>query len=66
MKGIGAKGEEAIGATGELLGLTELQVRAAVRYYSAFPGEIDERIRRNVEDADAAEAAWRREQAALA
>ncbi|NLT05114.1 MAG: CopG family transcriptional regulator, partial [Solirubrobacterales bacterium] len=35
-------------------------------YYAAYPDEIDERITRAVEDADAAEAAWRREQAALA
>jgi len=61
-----ARGEKAVGETAELLGLTELQVRTGVRYYSDFPQEIDERIRRNVEEADAAEAAWRREQAALA
>lgn len=61
-----AKGEKAVSETAELLGLTELQVRTGVRYYSDFPKEIDERIRRNVEEADAAEAAWRREQAALA
>jgi hypothetical protein len=61
-----ARGEDAVAATADLLSLTELQVRTAVRYYSDYPEEIDERIRRNVEDADAAEAAWRREQAALA
>lgn len=61
-----AKGEKAVGETAKLLGLTELQVRTGVRYYSDYPEEIDERIRRNVEEADAAEAAWRREQAALA
>lgn len=61
-----AKGEKAIGETAKLLGLTELQVRTGVRYYSDYPEEIDERIRRNVEEADAAEAAWQREQAALA
>ncbi len=61
-----AKGERAVRETAKLLGLTELQVRTAVRYYSDYPEEIDERIRRNVEEADAAEAAWRREQAALA
>lgn len=61
-----AKGDEAAAATADLLSLTELQVRTAVRYYSDYPEEIDERISRNVEDADAAEAAWRREQAALA
>ena len=60
------KGEKAVSETAELLGLTELQVRTGVRYYIDFPKEIDERIRRNVEEADAAEAAWRREQAALA
>ena len=61
-----ARGEAAIPATAELLGLTESQVRTAVRYYGAFPDEIDERIARNAKDADEAEEAWRREQAALA
>lgn len=61
-----ARGEKAVGKTAKLLGLTELQVRTGVRYYSDYPEEIDERIRRNVEEADVAEAAWRREQAALA
>ncbi len=61
-----ARGDAAIGATAELLELTELQVRTAVRYYSAYPEEIDERVRRNIEEADKAEAAWRLEQAALA
>jgi hypothetical protein len=60
------RGEAAIVAAAELLGLAESQVRTAVHYYGAYPDEIDERIRRNVEEADAAEAAWRREQAALA
>lgn len=66
LKGGKAKGEKAVGETAELLGLTELQVRTGVRYYSDYPEEIDERIRRNIEEADAAEDAWRREQAALA
>lgn len=60
-----ARGEKAVGETAELLGLTELQVRSGVRYYSDYPEEIDMRIKRNLEEADAAEAAWRREQAAL-
>ena len=60
------RGDAAIEATAGLLGLDELQVRTAVSYYAAYPDEIDERITRAVEDADAAEAAWRREQAALA
>lgn len=66
MRSTGERGEEAVPATAELLSLTDQQVRTAVRYYSDYPEEIDERIRRNVEEADAAEAAWRREQAALA
>ena len=61
-----ARGEKAVVSAAELLNLTDLQVRIAVRYYGDYPGEIDERIKRNVEQADAAEAAWRREQAALA
>lgn len=49
----------------ESLNLSEVKVRAALRYYSQYSEEIDERLRRNVEEADAAEAAWRREQTAL-
>jgi septum formation inhibitor MinC len=66
MRGAGSKGEEAVVATAEILNLTAQQVRIAIRYYSEYRDEIDERIRRNVEEAEAAEAAWRREQAALA
>ena len=66
LQGGKARGEEAIAAAAELLNLTDSQVRVAVRYYGAYPEGIDERIKRNVEEADAAEAAWLREQAALA
>lgn len=61
-----ARGEEAVTATAELLDLTDHQVRIAVGYYGAFADEIDRRIALNSEDADEAEAAWQREQAALA
>jgi hypothetical protein len=62
-----ARGEEAaISATAELINLDESQVRTGVRYYAAFPEEVDDRIARNVAGADEAEAAWLREQAALA
>jgi hypothetical protein len=61
-----ARGEEAISATAELLDLTDSQVRIAVRYYAAFTDQIDRRIALNSADADEAEAAWQREQAALA
>lgn len=66
LKGGKARGEEAILATAELLNLADSQLRTAVRYYSAFTDEIDRRIALNTEDADEAEAAWKREQAALA
>lgn len=59
------RGEEAIVSVAELLGLSDAQVRAAVRYYAVFTDEIDRRIALNTEDADEAEAAWQREQAAL-
>jgi hypothetical protein len=65
LKGGEARGQEAIISTADLLDLTDAQVRAAVRYYAAFTDEIDRRIALNTEDVDEAEAAWRREQAAL-
>ena len=60
------EGEEALAAAAEWGSLTAAQVRAAVRYYAEYPDEIDERIRRSVEEADADEERWRREQNALA
>jgi hypothetical protein len=60
------RGEEAISSTAGLLNLTDSQIRIAARYYGAFTDEIDRRIALNSEDADEAEAAWHREQAALA
>ena len=52
-----ARGNAAVAATAELLDLSEPRVRLAVRYYAAYPEDIDERIRRNVDEAYAAEAA---------
>src|SRR4051794_35522145 len=45
-----ARGEKAIAATAELLNLNDSQVRTAVRYYGAFPDEIDRRITLNTAD----------------
>jgi hypothetical protein len=42
-----ARGQAAIHSTAELLNLTPAQVRAAVRYYAAFPDEIDQRLALN-------------------
>lgn len=66
LKSVKARGEEAIVSAAELLNLTDFQVQTAVHFYSAFPDEIDRRITLNTTDADEAEAAWKREQAALA
>ncbi len=62
----GLEGEEALQAAAEWGSLTFAQVRSAVGYYAEYPDDIDEWVRRNVEEADAAESRWRREQNALA
>jgi hypothetical protein len=62
----GLEGDAALVAAAEWGSLTPMQVRAAARYYAEYRQEIDERIRRHVEEADAAEAQWRREHNALA
>ncbi|MGH3898353.1 MAG: hypothetical protein ACRDTA_08875 [Pseudonocardiaceae bacterium] len=51
-----------IAATAEATGLPERKVRTAVRYYSAYRKDIDDRISANHEAAQQAEAAWRAEQ----
>lgn len=62
----GLDGENALAAAAEWGSLSLPQVRTAVHYYAEYPQEIDARIARNVEEADAAEQQWRREQHALA
>jgi hypothetical protein len=54
-----------VSATAEALGLSERKVRVAVRYYTAYRDEIDERIAANREAADEAERAWQAEHALL-
>jgi hypothetical protein len=66
LKGAPKRGEEAIAHTADYLNLSSMQVRSAIGYYAAYPAEIDEWLARNDEEAEVAEAAWRREQAALA
>ncbi len=51
-----------VAATAEALGLPERKVRTAVRYYTAYREDIDERIAANRSTARDAEAAWRAEQ----
>lgn len=59
------EGESAVAAAADWVALTTAQVRFAVGYYAEYPDEIDERIRLNIEEADAGEERWRREQNAL-
>ena len=59
LRSTGLEGDEAIQATAEWSGLSVRQVRDAIGYYSEYPAEIDERIRSNEEEADAAERRWR-------
>jgi hypothetical protein len=60
-----ARGPAAVTELAELLELGEHQLQTALDYYGAFTDEIDDLIRRNEEEAARAEAAWRRQQAAL-
>jgi hypothetical protein len=55
---------DAIATFAEHLNLAVSQVEAGVRYYAAFPEEIDDRINRNQDGWDEAEAAWYREHGA--
>jgi hypothetical protein len=59
LRSTGLDGDEAINATAEWAGLSVRQVRDAIGYCSEYPSEIEERIRRNEEDRDAAERRWR-------
>jgi hypothetical protein len=62
----GADGEAALDEAAEDLGLSRAQVDAALRYYGEYGQEIDERIRRNAEEADRRAALFRAGRDALA
>jgi uncharacterized protein (DUF433 family) len=55
-----------VDATAEYVDIPEQYVRAAVRYYAEFRGEVDEWRERMRAIAEREEEAWRREQAVLA
>jgi hypothetical protein len=65
--------EDAAGPTGEALvselvevtGLSARQVRAAARYYAAYPDEVDVRIAANRAAAEREEQLWRAERTVL-
>ena len=54
-----------VGEVAAALDLTPLQVETALRYYADHADEIDDRIALDEEEAERADAAWRRRQAAL-
>jgi|SRR5215471_11266273 len=58
----GLVGQALVEAVAEATGLSSRTIRVAVRYYTAYPAEVDERITANNEAAQEAEAAWRAEQ----
>ena len=58
-------GESLVESVAEVAGLSPRMVRAAVRYYTAYPAEVEERISANNEAAQEAEAAWHAEQSLL-
>lgn len=59
------QGQKVVERLSELVDLTEGQIRAALRYYGEFPDEVEELIERNREEAERAEAAWRRQKSLL-
>jgi hypothetical protein len=65
VKGIGTRGAKAVGETARKLHLTPLQVETALAYYADYPEEIEDRIRLDDEEAERAEASWRRRQSVL-
>ncbi len=66
LKGAPERGEAATLYTADYLTSPPPACARALSYYAAYSAEIDEWIARNDVEAEAAEAAWRREQAALA
>jgi hypothetical protein len=62
----GLTGDAALEAAAQWGGLTPIQMRAAVGYYAEYPEEIDASVRRDIDEADAAEERWRRGLGALA
>jgi hypothetical protein len=66
MRELDERGEAAVAAAAELLNLAPEQVRVALRYYAAFPEEIEAEITLADEESQAAERSWRFQQRLLA
>lgn len=58
-------GASAVATTVNLTGLSPRMVETALRYYAAYPAEIDDWIERVDDEAARAEESWRREQELL-
>ncbi|NJD29555.1 MAG: CopG family transcriptional regulator [Chloroflexi bacterium] len=65
LQGTRLSGEKAVAATARWGNLSSAQVRAAVTYYAEFRDEVDERIRRNRQEAARQRRLWERMQEAL-
>jgi hypothetical protein len=61
----GLADESLVEAVAETTGLSPRMVRVAIRYYTAYPAEVEERIAANNEAAREAEAAWQAERKLL-
>jgi hypothetical protein len=66
MRELDERGEAAVAAAAELLNLAPEQVRVALRYFAAFPEEIEAEITLADEESQAAERSWRFQQRLLA
>jgi hypothetical protein len=58
-------GDLLVSEVGAVTGLGTAQVTAVLRYYAAYPDEIDERIAHNVDVAEREERLWAAQQALL-
>ncbi len=58
-------GETLVDELATVTGLSQARVSVALRYYTAYPAEIDERIARNTEVAEREEQLWAAQQALL-
>lgn len=58
----GLAGESLVEAVADATGISPRMVRVAVRYYTAYPAEIDDWVDANREAAAQSEAAWHAEQ----
>jgi hypothetical protein len=58
-------GEALAGAIADVTGINPQMVHVAIRYYAAYPDEVNERITANTEAAREAEAVWQAEQELL-